>query len=255
VQRRTADLHEQAAELRASNDALETFAHTISHDIRAPLRSIRSFSEIIQEDFAPKLPEEARLYISRISAAARRLEELVENLLAYTRLGRRAIPPEPVSLDRVVGTVVSHLQSEIRQAQATVTIGNSPLGVVIGHAETIELMVTNLIGNAIKFTRHGISPKLTVASAAANGRIRLSVRDNGIGVRPEDQATLFKPFERLHSTQSYPGSGLGLALVARGAERMGGQVGVISDGVDGSEFWMELPVAVKEESVVPSRSR
>jgi signal transduction histidine kinase len=255
VARRTSELQEQAAELQASNEALETFAHTISHDIRAPLRSIRAFSEILEEDFVAQLPPDARHYTSRISAAAHRLEELVENLLAYTRLGRRAIPPESVSLDRVVKSALSHLGPDIRQAQASVTVSNSPLGNVIGHADTIELMIANVVSNAIKFIRAGVLPEIVIASTATDGFVRLSVRDNGIGVSDADQVTVFQPFERLHSNQDYPGTGLGLALVARGAERMGGRCGVISSGVEGSEFWVELPAARKEGTVVPSASR
>lgn len=134
VERRTHDLRAQANELQASNEALETFAHTISHDIRAPLRSIRTFGEILQEDFGTQLPDVARDYTARIAMAAQRLEELVNNLLAYTRLGRRAVPPEPVSLDRVVAAAVSHLEAEIRHAQASITIASQPLGAVVGTA-------------------------------------------------------------------------------------------------------------------------
>ena len=234
VARRTSELQGQAAELQASNEALETFAHTISHDIRAPLRSMRAFSEILEEDFAAQLPPDARLYTSRISAAAHRLEELVENLLAYTRLGRRAAPPESVSLDRLVKSALSHLQADIRQARALVTVSNSPLGNVIGNPDTIELMIANLISNAIKFIRGGELPKITIETTPTDGYIRLSVRDNGVGVSGADQITIFQPFERLHSNQEFPGTGLGLALVARGAERMGGRYGVISNGMDGS---------------------
>jgi signal transduction histidine kinase len=249
--RRQSDLFEleverRTAELKASNEALETFAHTISHDVRAPLRSMRGFAEILETDFREALPAEAQSHTHRISAAAHRLEELVNNLLAYTRMGRRALPPERVSLDRVVRAAVSELQPEIDHSHATVTVGPPPLGVVLGHAETIELMISNLLSNAIKYVAPGRAPEVTIRSAQAGGRVRVAVRDNGIGVEAEQQRHIFTAFERLHGRESYPGSGLGLAIVARGAERMNGRYGVTSDGTNGSEFWIELPLATPE---------
>ena len=243
IRRHNEELESEVArrtiELQESNDALETFAHTISHDIRAPLRSIRGFAEALDEDFVAVLPAGARDYTSRVAAAAHRLEELVGNLLAYTRLSRRAIAHEPVSLDRIVAGVLAEMESDVRRAHGVITVGDAPLGVVVGHADTIALMVANLVSNALKFVRPGVAPQVTIDSRSINGYVRLSVRDNGIGVPKEDQQAIFAPFERLHSHQEFAGTGLGLALVARGAERMDGRSGVLSDGVDGSEFWID----------------
>jgi signal transduction histidine kinase len=242
-----AEVERRTAELQASNAALETFAHTISHDLRAPLRSIRGFSEILDEDFAATLPEEARGYTARIAAAAHRLEELVANLLAYTRLGRQGLSEEPVSLDRVVPAVLADMAGDIRHAQGAVTIETSPLGVVRGHPDTIALMVSNLVSNALKFVQPGTHPRVAIATRRSGDYLRLSVRDEGIGVPAEDQRAIFAPFERLHSHQTYAGTGLGLALVARGAERMGGRYGVTSSGSSGSEFWVELPATGSQD--------
>jgi signal transduction histidine kinase len=236
-----AEVRSRTTELERSNEALETFAHTISHDIRAPLRSIRGFAEIIEMDFAAQLPDEGREYTGRIAAAAHRLEALVNNLLAYTRLGRAEVLPDPVSLDRLADEVQKDLGDEIRHSQARVDV-STPLGSVVAHRETLGLVLTNLVSNALKYVPPGRPPIVQISTAQRDGAVRLSVRDNGIGVAPSDRARIFKPFERLHSRHVYAGSGLGLALVARGVERMGGRCGVESSS-DGSEFWVELPAA------------
>jgi signal transduction histidine kinase len=232
----------RTGELARSNEALETFAHTISHDIRAPLRSIRGFANIIEQDFAPHLPANGREYTGRIAAAALRLEALVNNLLAYTRLGRREIQPEPISLDRLAEQVVQELEEEIRQDHADVEVARN-LGSVMAHRDTLGLILANLITNGLKYVAPDRPPFVRVSAVALGPMVRLAVSDNGIGIAENDRERIFQPFERLHNRGAYPGSGLGLALVARGVERMGGRYGVESDGESGSEFWIELPAA------------
>jgi signal transduction histidine kinase len=234
------EVRRRTGELARSNEALETFVHTISHDIRAPLRSIRGFANIIEQDFATHLPAGGREYTSRIAAAALRLDALVNNLLAYTRLGQREIQPEPVSLDRLTEQVVQDLDEEIQHDRAGVEVAPN-LGSVMAHRDTLGLILTNLITNGLKYVAAGRAPHVRVSAVAAGPMVRLVVSDNGIGVAHEDRRRIFQPFERLHNRGVYPGSGLGLALVARGIERMGGHCGVESDGHNGSDFWIELP--------------
>jgi signal transduction histidine kinase len=232
----------RTSELQQSNEALETFAHTISHDIRAPLRSIRGFAEIIEEDFGAELPAQGRDYTQRIAAAAQRLDALVNNLLAYTRIGRLDTAPEPVSLDRLVGQAVADVGEDIERGGGAVRV-QPLLGDVLGHRETLRLIIVNLLSNALKFVPRDRRPDIHVSAERRDGRIFLRVRDNGIGVVAADQQRIFQPFERLHARQVYAGSGLGLALVARGIERMNGSYGISSDGRTGSEFWIALPAA------------
>jgi signal transduction histidine kinase len=236
-----AEVLRRTLELERSNEALETFAHTISHDIRAPLRSIRGFAEIIEEDYAAHLPADGRDYTGRIAAAAHRLESLVNNLLAYTRLGRREIAAEPVAIDRLLQQVVHDMAEEVRQAGGRIET-HGAFGAVLAHRETLALILTNLISNALKFVPRGTPPLVQVTGSLTGTLQRISVRDNGIGLAAADRARVFQPFERLHSRDVYAGSGLGLALVARGVERIGGRYGVESNAGGGSEFWLELPL-------------
>jgi signal transduction histidine kinase len=245
-----AEVWRRTGELARSNAALETFAHTISHDIRAPLRSIRGLAGIIEQDFAPHLPADGREYTGRIAAAALRLEALVNNLMAYTRLGQGEIQPEPVSLDRL-----AELTEEIRHDHVGVEVAPN-LGSVMAHRDTLGLILANLITNGLKYVAPNRAPLVRVSAVPAGPMVRVAVRDNGIGVAEDDRERIFQPFERPHNRGVYPGSGLGLALVARGVERMGGRYGVNSDGESGSEFWIELP-AVREgapgASIDPAR--
>ena len=239
-----AEVWRRTAELARSNAALETFAHTISHDIRTPLRSIRGLASIIEQDFAPHLPPDGREYTGRIAAAALRLEALVNNLMAYTRLGQGEIQPEPVSLDRLAEQVVRELTEEIRHDHVGVEVAPN-LGSVMAHRDTLGLILANLITNGLKYVAPNRAPLVCVSAVPVGPMVRVAVRDNGIGVAEHDRERIFQPFERPHNRGVYPGSGLGLALVARGVERMGGRYGVNSDGESGSEFWIELP-AVRE---------
>jgi signal transduction histidine kinase len=241
VQRRTAELQASRDELAKSNEALETFSSTISHDMRGPLRNITGFADILAQEHSAQLDEEGKDYLGRISGAAHRVEKLVHTLLVYARVSRSPSgPPEVVSWDRVVQEVLRDLRPSIARTTARVDV-QAHLGEVLGHPETLAQATYNLIANAIKFTQPGQPPRVEISTEATNGTLRLKVRDYGIGVSPDNQERIFKPFERLHTRVEYEGTGLGLAIVAQAVGRMGGKAGMSSDGVSGSQFWIELP--------------
>jgi PAS domain S-box-containing protein len=241
VARRTRDLQEANAELLQANAALQTFAHSIAHDLRGPLRTLQGFADILIEDHTHQLDDAGRDYVRRMGAAARRLAELVHNLLTYARLARSGViaAHEPVSWDRVIDTTVSDLRSEIQKADALIDV-RRPLGCVMGHRETLAVVAQNLLTNAIKFVPAGRRPHVRIWTEAHGDRLRLNVEDNGIGIPPREQARVFSPFERLHANAVYAGTGLGLAIVAEATHRLHGQVAVRSDGQSGSCFSVEL---------------
>jgi K+-sensing histidine kinase KdpD len=244
-ERLDAEVQRRTAELQKSNEALETFAHTISHDLTAPLRSIRGFADIIKEDFDAHLPATGREYTDRIVTAAQRLEGLIHNLLAYTKLGHQHVAFEAVSLERIARQVVHDMTEDIRRTRGQVGV-DSDLGSVLAHRDTLGLVFANLLSNALKFVEHERAPRVRISAARRGDRIRVSVLDNGIGIGPDDRQRVFRPFERLSTREAYVGSGLGLALVSRSIERMNGACGVESTSEGGSDFWFELPAAVLE---------
>jgi PAS domain S-box-containing protein len=229
---------ERTAQLVEANSNLQTFAYSAAHDLRSPLRSIRSFAEIILEESAQLSPM-AQDCLEKLVASTELLSGLLKDLLEYNRLSRSQFPLETVYLDLAVEKALGLIQDEIRVRNAQVSI-QSPLPVVRGNMATVVLVITNLVSNALKFTSRGVQPKVRLWAEPSNGLIRLSVRDNGIGIRQEDQQKLFEPFKRLNSKTDYPGTGLGLAIVRRAVERMGGSVGVESEPGKGSRFWLEL---------------
>jgi K+-sensing histidine kinase KdpD len=242
-----AEVRRRTAELQRSNEALETFVHTISHDLRAPLRSIRGFADIIREDFGAQLADKGCEYTERISGAVHRLEALVHNLLVYTKLQQHEITFETVSLDRIARDVLQDMADDIQRAGGRVEIDPN-LGDVLAHADTLGLILINLISNGLKFVPHGRAPHVRIAAERRGRMIRVTVSDNGIGVARDDRARVFKAFERLQTQDAYAGSGLGLALVARGVERMNGTYGVEATDGSGSDFWFQLPAVLSEDS-------
>jgi signal transduction histidine kinase len=169
---------------------------------------------------------------------------LVQNLLVYARIAhpRAGTMLEPVAWDRVIEGTLRDLEPERSAAAARVDVEH-PLGTVLGHRETLASVAQNLLSNALKFVTPGTTPKVHISSVQRGSRVRLNVRDNGIGVPAEDQSRIFVPFERLHAPVVYAGTGLGLAIVGEAVRRMGGTFGVESDGRQGSCFWVELASA------------
>lgn len=228
------------AELQAANQQLEAFAYTVSHDLRAPLRAMEGFAHILLDDFAPGLDEAGCRYLRRIVAAAERMEGLIDDLLAYSRLQRAEL-----SVQRVEPTEIARLSAET--VLRTAPFGGTAIDIapdlppVLAEPVVLRRIFDNLLDNAAKFRRREAPVRIEVTGARKGDRVRLSVRDNGIGVAAKHQKQIFGVFERLHGQETYPGTGIGLAIVKTGVERMGGACGVESEEGRGSEFWIEMP--------------
>lgn len=234
--------------LEEANQELEAFAYSVSHDLRAPLRAVEGFAQALLEDYTANLDPTAQDFAQRIVAAAQRMNALIDDLLAYSRLSRQEMRLSPVPLDRVVETVLEGLAPEIQEREAQVTV-EGPLPAVEGHETTLVQVVTNLVDNALKFVAPGTRPQVRLWAEERDEGVRLWVEDNGIGIAPEHHERIFHIFERLHGWDAFPGTGVGLAIVRRGVERMGGRAGVESEVGKGSRFWVELK---KAEATGPS---
>ncbi len=230
----------RTAALQVMIRELDTFAYTVAHDLRAPLRTIHSLSEIVLEESSALLPETSRRHLARICQAGSRMDRLIRDLLAYSRITREDVVLKPVDLDRHLREVEQSLGEELRRADPILSV-DGRLGSVVGSESGIHQVLSNLIANAIKFVARGVRPAVRLRTEAMPGSIRLWVEDNGIGIAPEHHAKLFKVFERLNVSDEYPGTGIGLSIVKRAVERMQGRLGVESDLGSGSRFWVELP--------------
>jgi PAS domain S-box-containing protein len=239
LEQRVADRTRALAE---SNAELRAFAHSMAHDLRAPLRNIEGYATALLEDEAERLSAGGRRYAERLVVAARRLDLLIADLLAYARMSRADWQPERVELSEVLSSIQRDLAAELERRDAHLEI-RPPLPAVIGHSATLATVLGNLISNALKFTAEGQSPEVLVNAERRADRVTVSVRDNGIGIDPRHQQRIFRMFERLHGQDAYPGSGMGLAMVRAGVGRLGGRVGVESETGKGSRFWIDLPAA------------
>lgn len=238
-------VRERTAELNDAVQELEAFSYSVSHDLRSPLRSIQSFTQFTIEEAAHCLAPEQRDYLNRVQQAAARLDRLISDLLAYTRVSKNRVPLEPVDLDALMSDIRrDHPEFQAPRAQVAVV---GPLGKVIGNEAYLTQSLTNLIGNAVKFVAPGRTPDVRLWTTNLDGHVRLHVQDNGIGVPPEHHDRIFRIFERLHPRGEFEGTGVGLAIVRRALQRMNGTVGVEPAPDGGSIFWIELPVAPTDE--------
>jgi light-regulated signal transduction histidine kinase (bacteriophytochrome) len=232
-------LVQQATELARSNAELEQFAYVASHDLQEPLRKVASFCQLLEQQYGDALDDKARLYIDYAVDGARRMQQLINDLLEYSRAGRAAADPEPVDLAAAVTRAVRNLETAIEEAHADVRIG--PLPTLLGEGPRVVQLLQNLIGNAVKYRSRERPLRVDVLAEPVEHGVAVVVRDNGIGIRPEFADRIFEVFRRLHSREEYPGTGIGLALCRRIVERMGGTLVVESDGTSGSTFRAVLP--------------
>jgi two-component system, sensor histidine kinase and response regulator len=234
-------LEQRAGQLTLVNKELESFCYTIAHDLRAPLRAMEGLTSLLLEEHVAALNTSAREYCERIRGSAARMDQMIQELLAYSRLTLLEFEPQPVRLSRVVKDAVSQLAWDLEEKKAVLNI-KRPSSQVLGHYTMLVQVVTNLVSNALKFVRPETPPIITIYDSIENSSARLCVEDNGIGIEPEHQQRIFRVFERLHGRDQYSGTGIGLAIVDKAVARMGGRVGVESAPGKGSRFWIELPL-------------
>jgi PAS domain S-box-containing protein len=229
----------RTAELAAANKELEAFSYSISHDLRAPLRAINGFAGIVLEDFGPQLPGEARGYLERIRNGGRRMGELIDDLLAFSRLGRQAVNRQAVDPAKIVREVLDELKPQQDGRQIEVRIGELPA--CQGDPALLKQVWVNLISNAIKYTRGREPAVVEIGSAGKNGGgICYFVRDNGAGFDMQYANKLFGVFQRLHRADEFEGTGVGLAIVQRIVHRHGGRVWAEAETGRGATFYFTL---------------
>jgi PAS domain S-box-containing protein len=229
------ELENQTTKLERSNADLEMFSQMAAHDLATPLRTIQGFTqELITDPALPSNQDDLR----RILAIAKRMDRLLLNLLALSRINRLTTTLKPINLDLIVHEVLESLSTP----PSTQIVVAKPLGIVLGNRTLLIQVVSNLLANAVKFVAPSTIPAIQITSETRSSDwIRLSIQDNGIGIPTEAQTRIFAPFERLHGADFYSGTGLGLTIVQRAIERIGGRVGVESWSGKGSRFWVELP--------------
>ncbi len=235
VQQRTARLRETMSEL-------EQMSYSIMHDMRAPLRAIVGYGDMVEAQAADALSERTRGFLHRMKTAAGRMDNLIRDVLNYSRLVQVELPLQPVNVRELIRGIVETYPA-FQPPRASISIGPD-LPWVVGNQASLTQCFGNLLDNAVKFVRPGEVPQIKVRGHARGDRVRISIADNGIGIPKELQDRVFGIFQRV--SNSPEGTGIGLAIVRKAAERMGGTVGVESEPGRGSCFWIELAAAVPE---------
>lgn len=234
-------VQERTAQLQAANKELESFSYSVSHDLRAPLRAISGFSEIIARRHRASLNEEGRHYLDNIVQASERMGLLIDDLLTYARLGRSHVRREPVSLASLLAELARNMQAHLDKNHGTLNI-SADLPVVSGDQTLLSQVFTNLLENAFIYHNPEVPPQVSVTCHSTEKKqVVVEVRDNGIGIPLEYQEKIFNMFQRLHSEEKYPGTGIGLATVKKSVELLGGSVWVESTVGAGSTFYVRLP--------------
>jgi PAS domain S-box-containing protein len=232
-------LRKTSNELLERNGQLKAFSYSISHDMRAPLRAMQGFASVLLQEYGDKLGPEPRSYLERIVSSATQLDRLIHDVLADSQLSRAQNELAALDLDKMVRELV-RTYPNLRAANIEIVASSAR---VRGYQVALGQCLSNLLGNAIKFVPKGRVPCVKVWTEPANGRLRLWVQDNGIGISSKDQETIFDLFSRGHGKEEYEGSGIGLNMVKKAVEKMGGRVGVESEIGRGSRFWIELETA------------
>ncbi len=235
-----ARLQALATELARSNEELEQFAYVASHDLQEPLRMVVSYLGLLERRYGGGLDAEAREFIAYAVDGGRRLQRLIEDLLAYSRVGTRGAPPELTASGEALAEALANLEVAVAEAGASVEAGELP-AVLADRGQLVQVF-QNLVGNAIKF-RGGEPPRIRVGAALQGGEWVFRVADNGIGIDPADRERIFQVFQRLHGPAEYPGTGIGLAVVKKIVDRHGGRIWVDPEPGGGTAFCFTLPAA------------
>lgn len=237
LERRVAERTEQ---LSVANRELESFTYTVSHDLKAPLRGIDGYSQLLEEEYGPRMDEDARGFVRRIRRGVEQMSALINDLLDYSRMERRTLDMQPIDLAATVERVLEEFGADIERTRAEVQLHLQPMRLTLDR-EGLSLVVRNLVGNALKFTRPGEVPRLQIGSKTEAGRHLVWVRDEGVGFDMKYHDRIFGIFQRLQRAEDYPGTGVGLALVFKAVQRMGGRVWAESQPGSGATFFLEFP--------------
>ncbi|WP_438482021.1 GAF domain-containing sensor histidine kinase [Oleiharenicola lentus] len=230
---------ERTAKLQETVSELETFSYSISHDMRGPLRAMQSFAHILLEECGSQLNDSGRDYVRRIIASADRMDRLIRDILVFSRVGPAGVAAEKIDLQGLIaGILESYPQFDSAVADIRIV---GPLPAVQGSSAALSMVVSNLLDNAVKFTPRGTRPAITVWAETVGPRVRVFFKDNGVGIARDQWEKIFGIFYRLD--QSVAGTGIGLSIVKKGVERMGGIVGLTSEVGKGSTFYLELAQA------------
>jgi signal transduction histidine kinase len=237
-------VEQRTAELRAANRELEAFSYSVSHDLRAPLRAIAGFVQILDEDHGPSLDPEARKHLERVKANARRMGQLIDDLLNFSRIGRTTMLRQNVDMNAVARTVAEDaIAASGRKIELTV----DPLPHAHGEPALVNQVLVNLVSNAIKFTARSDNAAIRIGARTENGENAYFVRDNGVGFDERYADKLFGVFQRLHRVSDFEGTGVGLAIVQRIVHRHGGRVWAEGKVNAGATFYFTLPPATAVE--------
>jgi PAS domain S-box-containing protein len=234
------ELAKRAAELEAANKELEAFTYSVSHDLRAPLRHVLGYAELLQKQSSSILDDKARRYMAMILEASKRMGSLIDDLLGFSRIGRAEARKTAVNLDQLVREVIAELSQDTKDRNIAWTIGALP--VCYGDRSMLKLVLANLLSNAVKFTRTRARAKIEIGCAAGkDNQVEVFVTDNGAGFEMQYVNKLFGVFQRLHRAEEFEGTGIGLATVQRIIHRHGGTVRAEGAVDQGATFYFSLP--------------
>lgn len=231
-------LQRQKADLARANRELESFSYSVSHDLRAPLRSIRSFSGFLLEDYTDCIDETGRDYLNRIMGGADRMSELIDDMLSLSRITRHEMVLQDVELHKAASDTITELRNEDPDREVHVEIQEDMI--VRGDPRLLKIALTNMIGNAWKYTSKTPNAKIEFGSRTDSGRTVFYIRDNGAGFAQDKVENLFLPFRRLHSEKEFPGTGIGLPIVERVIRRHGGRIWAEAEVGVGATFYFTL---------------
>jgi signal transduction histidine kinase len=235
-------VEERTGELRRSNDDLQQFAHVASHDLKEPVRKLKTFINRLDDEFGANLPPAGKLYVEKMRMASARMYEMIDGVLRYSSISEGEQDIEPIDMNALFSNIESDLEMLIHQKNAVVLKGDIPS--IHGARILIYQLFYNLINNALKFSRE--LPRIELSGKVVDeGMVQISVRDNGIGFSAENEEKIFNAFSRLHSKDRYEGTGLGLALCKKIVERHYGTIRAIGKEGKGSEFIVTLPMSQK----------
>lgn len=236
LQEKNRELEERSLLLQETVSELESYSYSISHDMRAPLRAMRGYAEVLLEDALPNLRPEHQAYLRKIEIGAGRMDQLIRDVLSYSQVSRAKLQLTELNLDELTRQVFEHYP-EMQEAELQI---EGVLPRVMGNEAMLTQCISNLLGNAIKFVAPGTKPCIRISAERKEGRVRVWFRDNGIGIAPKDIERIFGIFVKVHSSEVYLGTGIGLSIVQKSMERMGGKAGVESELGKGSSFWLEF---------------